>query len=52
MQLSELELIRREKLNQLRELGINPYPAALYPVNHTSKQIKQNLFETYWSVVR
>ena len=45
MQLSELELIRREKLNQLRELGINPYPAALYPVNHTSKQIKQNFEE-------
>ncbi|HPF12264.1 MAG TPA: lysine--tRNA ligase [Flavobacteriaceae bacterium] len=42
MQLSELELIRREKLNHLRELGIDPYPAALYPVDHTSKQIKQH----------
>ena len=31
MQLSELELIRREKLSQLRNLGIEPYPAALYP---------------------
>ena len=40
MQLSEQEIIRREKLNKLRELGINPYPANLFPVNHTSKQIK------------
>ncbi|MGK0387038.1 MAG: lysyl-tRNA synthetase class 2 [Patiriisocius sp.] len=41
MQLSEVELIRREKLGQLRALGINPYPADLFPVDHTSKQIKQ-----------
>lgn len=40
MQLSEQEIIRREKLSKLRELGINPYPANLFPVNHTSKQIK------------
>jgi len=40
MQLSEQEIVRREKLIKLRELGINPYPADLYPVNHTSKQIK------------
>ncbi|MAP54523.1 lysine--tRNA ligase [Altibacter sp.] len=45
MQLSELELIRREKLNQLRALGIDPYPAALYPVTHTSKTIKTNFEE-------
>ena len=44
MQLSEQEIIRREKLQKLRELGINPYPANLFPVNHTSKQVKQ-LFE-------
>ena len=31
--LSEQELIRREKLKSLRELGINAYPAAAYPVN-------------------
>jgi lysyl-tRNA synthetase class 2 len=41
MQLSEVEIIRREKLGQLRALGINPYPADLFPVDHTSKQIKQ-----------
>ncbi|MEO8516302.1 MAG: lysine--tRNA ligase [Flavobacterium sp.] len=40
MQLSEQEIIRREKLSKLRELDINPYPANLFPVNHTSKQIK------------
>lgn len=45
MQLSELEIIRREKLNQLRERGINPYPADLYPVNNTSKKIKENFEE-------
>ncbi|TGV01356.1 lysine--tRNA ligase [Flavivirga rizhaonensis] len=39
-QLSEQELVRREKLAKLRALGINPYPADLYPVNHTSKQVK------------
>lgn len=40
--LSEQELVRREKLAKLRELGINPYPADLYPVSHTSKQIKDH----------
>lgn len=45
MQLSELELIRREKLNQLRNMGINPYPAAMYPVDHTSKGIKKDFKE-------
>ena len=42
MQLSEQELVRREKLVKLRALGINPYPADLFPVDHTSKQIKTN----------
>ena len=45
MQLSEQELIRREKLEKLRALGINPYPAALYPVNATSTNIKSNYEE-------
>jgi lysyl-tRNA synthetase class 2 len=45
MQLSEQEIIRRDKLNALRELGINPYPADLFPVNHTSKQVKANFTE-------
>jgi lysyl-tRNA synthetase class 2 len=45
MQLSEQEIVRREKLTKLRELGINPYPANLYPVDHSSKQIKENFAE-------
>ena len=45
MQLSEQETVRREKLQKLRSLGINPYPANLYPVNHTSKQIKEQYQE-------
>ena len=45
MQLSEQELVRREKLDKLRALGIDPYPANLYPVDHTSKQIKQDFAE-------
>ena len=45
MQLSEQELIRREKLDKLRALGINPYPAALYPIDATSASIKSNYEE-------
>ncbi|NRT15217.1 lysyl-tRNA synthetase class 2 [Flavobacterium sp. 28A] len=45
MALSEQEIIRREKLQSLRNLGINPYPANLFPVNHTSKQIKESFEE-------
>ncbi|MBT8312629.1 MAG: lysine--tRNA ligase [Flavobacteriaceae bacterium] len=42
MQLSEQEIVRREKLGQLRELGIDPYPAALFPVDTTSAGIHEN----------
>ena len=45
MQLSEQEIIRRDKLDALRALGINPYPANLFPVDHTSKQVKENFEE-------
>ena len=38
-QLSEQEIQRRESMNKLRELGIEPYPAPLYPVNTTAAQI-------------
>ncbi len=40
MDLNEQELGRRESLTKLRELGIDPYPAALYPVNTTAQKIK------------
>jgi len=42
LKLSEQEKIRREKLAELIKLGINPYPAKLYPVDHLSKEIKTN----------
>ncbi len=45
MQLSEQEVIRREKLSRLRELGINPYPAAQYHINSTSGTIKEDFEE-------
>ena len=44
-ELSEQEIIRREKLERLRELGINPYPAPLYPVDQTSASIKNDFVE-------
>ncbi len=39
--LSEQELIRREKLQALQALGIDPYPAPAFPVNITSVEIKE-----------
>tara|TARA_X000000950_G_scaffold283038_1_gene383029 strand:- start:550 stop:2244 length:1695 start_codon:yes stop_codon:yes gene_type:complete len=44
-QLSEQEQVRREKLEALRALGINPYPAALFPIDEDSKSIKNNFSE-------
>jgi len=40
--LSEQEIIRREKKEELEKMGIDPYPAALYPVNTTAAEIKSN----------
>jgi len=45
MQLSEQELVRREKLQGLRDLGINPYPADLYPVDASSESCKTEFEE-------
>ena len=45
MQLSEQEVVRREKLSKLRELGINPYPADLFPINSNSTTIKEEYVE-------
>lgn len=42
MHLSEQEIIRREKLVELNKLGIDAYPAPLYPVNSNSKHILEN----------
>lgn len=43
--LSELEILRREKLTRLNELGINAYPADLYPVSHLAKSLSENFEE-------
>ncbi len=40
MELSEQELVRRQSLQTMREMGINPYPAAEYPVTGHSTDIK------------
>lgn len=39
LELSEQEIIRRESLNELRNMGIEPYPAAEYPTNAFSTDI-------------
>ena len=42
IELSEQEQIRRQSLDELYKLGINPYPAELFEVNVTSKEILEN----------
>ncbi|MEQ9413646.1 MAG: lysine--tRNA ligase, partial [Cyclobacteriaceae bacterium] len=42
MQLSEQEIIRRQALEDLVKLGINPYPADLFQVNVSAKDILEN----------
>ncbi len=44
-ELSEQEIIRRNSLQKMRDLGIEPYPAAQYHVNTTSAEIKKNFKE-------
>ncbi len=46
MQLSEQEIIRRQNLQKLRELCIDPYPSELYQVNGHSQQIKNTYTES------
>jgi len=45
MELSEQETIRRNSLNELKKLGINPYPAAKYEISSKSTEILEN-FDT------
>ena len=42
LELSEQEIIRRNSLEQLRQMGIDPYPAAEYKTNAFSKEIKES----------
>lgn len=45
MSLSEQELLRRQKVEELKKMGIDPYPAPLYPVNVHSKQVIEEYSE-------
>jgi lysyl-tRNA synthetase class 2 len=42
MQLSEQELVRRQEREELLKMGIDPYPAELFPINVSTKDIHQN----------
>jgi lysyl-tRNA synthetase class 2 len=43
--LSDQELVRREALQKLRALGIDPFPAAEFPVTHHAAQVKEQFKE-------
>ena len=45
LELSEQEIVRRNNLQQLRDLGIDPYPAAAYPTDAFSTEIKENFVD-------
>lgn len=45
VELTEQELQRRENLSKLREMGIDPYPAALFPVNAYAEELKRDFEE-------
>jgi lysyl-tRNA synthetase class 2 len=45
LELSEQEILRRESLSKLRDLGIEPYPAALFPVDTYTNEIKENFID-------
>ena len=42
LELSEQEIVRRQSLQELRDMGIEPYPAAEFPTNAFSKDIKND----------
>ena len=42
MELSEQEILRRQSLEELRKLGIDPYPAEVFDVNVTAQEIHEN----------
>ena len=45
LELSEQEIVRRQSLQELRDMGIDPYPAAEYSTNAFSDEIKANFAE-------
>ena len=50
LELSEQEIGRRESLQELRNMGINPYPAAEYATNAFSTDIRNNVESGMWNV--
>ena len=50
LELSEQEIVRRQSLQELRQMGINPYPAAEYPTNAFSTEIRQNVENGTWVI--
>lgn len=44
--MSEQELVRRQSLEEIRKLGIDPYPAAMYPVNTSAAEILAGFSDT------
>ena len=45
MTLSEQELVRRDNLEQIRNLGIEPYPSRSFPVNSSAKELNEGFTE-------
>ena len=50
LELSEQEIVRRQCLQELRQMGINPYPAAEYPTNAFSTEIRENVENGSWVI--
>ena len=50
LELSEQEIVRRQCLQELRQMGINPYPAAEYPTNAFSTEIRENVENGKWQI--
>ena len=50
LELSEQEIGRRQSLQELRNMGIDPYPAAEFPTNAFSTEIKENVESGRWKV--
>ena len=50
LELSEQEIGRRESLQELRNMGINPYPAAEYATNAFSTDIRENVENGQWII--
>ena len=50
LELSEQEIVRRQSLQELRQMGINPYPAAEYPTNAFSTEIRNNVESGKWII--